>query len=79
MDDKRLVSIKTDYDKLKIELAIAQKELNAATKILKKDFKIEDFTTIDAVLEELDSEIKALEGKRSEKCTVIEKKLSEYR
>jgi len=78
-DDQRLIEIKEQYDIIKIELGVAEKELLNLQNKLKKDYGIDDITTAEAYLNDISQELQDLKEKREHRFKVIEQKLKTYR
>lgn len=78
-DDQRLIKIKEEYDVIKIELGIAEKELLNLQNKLKSEYGIDDISLAENYLKEITEELRDLQEKRENRFKVIESKLKAYR
>jgi hypothetical protein len=78
-DDQRLIRIKEEYDVIKIELGIAEKELLNLQNKLKSEYGIDDISLAENYLNEITEELRDLQEKRENRFKVIESKLKAYR
>lgn len=78
-DEQRIINARNKFDGLKVELKVAEKELQNLKKQLKDEFDITNLKNGDDYIAQLQYDLQELQEKREKKMKIIESKLAKFR